>query len=337
MYHYFYWSEYQMIDTRVSRYISGDATLYFTSSFKKGNLPVSRSITAPLSAMLFIMYADFLKAPFSVPFGVPTPKFSSTLSPIIDTWTQSGTEDTASKMEIFAQYASSLWPNSPFITFFNLKNELFFTTIEDIFRLEVPVATYTLKEDEQGEQRDGYIIQDYKIIFDGAEINKANYKKKFWTVNDLGIYESSEKDIGDVPIKTNPALDKILIRKDYIEDTQSSEIYGIVEKFPALFLEQDDISRFSGYKNSRFLDSFFSYKMIITIPFNKDLVSGSLLKLEIQSSALLKMVNFEMSGTWMVLESTHYMDEENVAQSIVTIGKSAVAVYPGHTFYFDFL
>ena len=103
------------------------------------------------------------------------------------------------------------------------------------------------------------------------------------------------------------------------------------ENFNLGIYEVGDEELLKGKINSLHRDSALSFRIHMMVLFDKKLVSGKTVKLEIESSDEEKITNDEFSGIWLILESRHVVSKKGYAYSHLVLGKSTMKISSDHT------
>jgi hypothetical protein len=128
-------------------------------------------------------------------------------------------------------------------------------------------------------------------------------------------------------------LNKLSIRKQYVNDQKSFNYYGIVDN-----VSQEN--HYKGWINNIFVNSIsFPYRMSISVMFNASLCSGKVIDLYFNSLNDDKNNKaYEYSGSWLILECTHKLiTESSTMTTVLLLGKSSVRISTSHEFYNDFI
>jgi len=326
----FIWSEHQFNDIKVQNFLSGTNVFLLISAYYAKNHDQSRA----WNDTIYNVIKDILEKDWGLTdnslINMSTQSGGDNYSGVKDNWYQ------CERNGIFIQKLAdvcynSTFPYSPFVSFFNLNGEFYFTDIWTLFKSQQPIndTPYIL---EQSIQHTGNLfgIQDYNVIYGGLGLNFTNYKRKWNWMKKDGSWDNKTFDYKDFVYKEKPSTDKLLIRKKFTEDISVYNTYGIIEN------TVDDYS-FKGSMNSLYRDSITSYRMVITVPFNPEMVSGKLVDVKIKSANDDKSNTLaSFSGKWLIAKSKHYADLDGVLFSNAEIVKSTMFVDTDHPYVNDF-
>lgn len=321
--HDYVWSESQFIDTRLGDFLAGTTVLILLSKHYMNDVPQSRSFKDTVS--------NIVKEIVSGDYGLDSVDYNDYISPTTASLIKYQGNITNSEFiqRLADNTVSSNAPTSPIYTFINAAGEFYFMSVKEMLEKN-PVATYRLVFN-QDVRADLEAIQDYDIMHGGLPVNMENYKPKVYKLDEIGEWQSEELDIEDYVTKQGG--EKLPIRKVYRQDVVSDHVnLGIVE--------DEDEEESQGYVNSLFKDTSLSYRMEITVHYNKDLLAGKTIELEIASSDEDKDSNIEFGGKWLIIECTRHINRHINRQGIpfcrLVLGKSAIKMSRDSKFYKDY-
>jgi len=317
----FSWAESQVNNTKIVNYISGDNVFIMKSYLDRIDRKKSRAWSS-------YKLSNVAKEIAQKDFGLTdTAKLHISDTMGSDFWYQTNITNRNFLFDHRERAYSQVAPNSPYLTFINSNEEFYFSTIESLFSEQQPVASFKLDfSDTAILQAD--TIKGYDITFVGDPLNKPNYKRKMYILDKSGVYASTDNLIQDFFVKAGKG--KTLITRDLQDNPTSIDFLGIKET-------AEDEYRLNGKRNFKFLDSVLPVRMQISLFFNPLCVSGKLVDLKIESSFESKQILNELSGNWLILSDTHFMDWEGIATTTLTIAKSKIQVDTDNPFYNDFL
>jgi hypothetical protein len=219
-----------------------------------------------------------------------------------DTWYQ----DNCTDMEFFqklAGYAQAKSNTAPFLTFFNIKGEFFFQSLQEFFNTDLNnIQTYDL---EASYGADNYLHQ-YALQFVGTRMTYPYYNTTMYSLGNDGSY-----------VANNTTLDKqVLNSKDRAKEggRTGKNIYPVRSKdvTPLRSVnffgvgESQDSPAIAGKLNTQYMDVHGAFRMSLSMPFNPELCSGRTLNLKVKSNfGNDKVFATEYSGKWMIIESNH--------------------------------
>lgn len=324
--HNFYLSTEQFKESLSELYISGKINMYLFSDFYKQDSVKSKSYNMNVSDIV-----RKIMLTYSYPNLVPDINLSPTSN--FDTWYQVQQFDYEFINKI-AKYSLNINnKNSPYYTFIDMNGSFNFKTVIDLLDQE-PVAHYFYGNiTEESTTKNFKRILYYEFTMLGVTDNYKNYNSKIYNVTKSGTYNKKEIKL-DEKIKDNKiALNKLSIRKQYLDHTTSYRYYGIIDNS----LQEN---HYKGWINDKFVNSIsFPYRMFITVMFDAKLYSGKVIQLYFNSLIREKDNKaMEYSGNWLILECTHTIQNiDNVMVTNLTLGKSSVKIYSDHKFYNDFI
>lgn len=217
-------------------------------------------------------------------------------------------------------------PQAPFYSFINAAGELFFMSLDDLFA-QPPTASYSFSENENTwTSYDN--VKNFYVEQGGTVVNKQNYKKKIYRFTGSGSFENEESKIEEHIYKQQK--DKILVKKDLQANMLYPEYFG-------LYNATKDKEVFLGKRNSYFVNSCISYRMIIEVFFNPKVISGKTVELTVDGTKNEGQKSQEYSGKWLVIQSEHHMDERGMPFSKLTLVKSGISVDNDHPLINDFV
>jgi hypothetical protein len=326
MYHDFYWSEYQ-INQIASREIVTGAVMYpCRSNFWKQDEFKSKSYRGEASSIVFKIMNQY-----RFPEGVPKLNISTTTN--FDTWGQNGFD--YNLIRTLAKYsASSLYPNSPFITFINSRSEFNFKTLKELFN-QKPVQTlyFGQQEDITPFDKDtrNDVIQNFSFQSLGSPFNFKNLNSEVYSISDTGSYNVKEVSFKDKLKDNKIGQNKINIREEDLIKIRSNKNFGIIDS-------STQKQMYTGWLNNEYLDSLLSFRMSIELNLNLNICSGDTVDLKFLSPNSEKDNKAtEYSGKWLVLESGHTIVGNGQASTVLNVGKSSLKFYKKHKFFRDFI
>lgn len=309
------WSESQFNDVQMEEHLTGTTVFILISEHFMKDKPKSRAFNDSTSNIVKKIINEDYKI--------------TDVSNICDTayitdWYQMNEENSEFIQNLAEVCHSSAYKNSPIFTFINCKGEFYFTSVEEMFQKD-PVATFMLKFDKDS-RVDKDVIQDYIVLHGGLPINKENYEKKVFTIDESGGSAQKTVKIEDSLVSYQKGI--LPIKKEYQKENSYLDI-GIIK--------DEETEVLQGIINTQCRDSALSYRMEIIVHFKHNLLSGKTIELEVGSSDEEKKVNIEFSGRWLILESEHYADESGIPYSKLFIAKSTINLDKSHIFFKDFL
>jgi len=326
--HNFYLNTQELSELLNFYYITGEI-LYsgFSDYFKQDSIK-SKSYNMNISDIVRLIISQYEIANF-----VPSFKISSTSN--FDKWYQVQEYDYEFIKKISKFSLNINNKNSPYYTFLNLNGDFYFYTVSDLLEQNSVFSYYLniLNDDDLDSTKNYSKILNYEYLMMGSSYNVQNYNSKIYNVDKSGSYNLKKVKLDEKIQDNKIALNKLSIRKQYLNDSKSYRYYGIIDN-P---LQEN---HYKGWINSKFINSIsFPYRMSITVMFNAKLSSGKIIELYVNSTNNNKNNKaYEYSGNWLILECTHKIDLASSKMiSVLLLGKSSVKIYEGHKFYFDFI
>lgn len=242
---------------------------------------------------------------------------------------------------VLLTYSKSSKNESPFASFFNLRDEFHFRSFFDLFNnkplppkdfytnLPAPTLIYTLRfsDPDYISKRDS--ILSYNFNYVGTEIIQRLINMKSYHVKQVSALTTSNKSsmdnqlysqFGKLPIKNSKALvDK---REDNVKDIKYHGLY------------KDDVT-FKAYTNSLYVDSTSLIRMDITIYFNPEAVSGRVIYLNFFDNEGL---NLTLTGEWLIIKSEHKYEKQaklgnRMILTSLHVGKNSFNFEEDNSFY----
>jgi len=216
---------------------------------------------------------------------------------------------------------SQTYEKSPYLTFINANGELYFSSIDKMFK-NPPINkdnpyTFSGQEDQSYSP---WAIKNVYTIQGGLEINYPNYNKKTFTRDKSGVVNTGTSGDGEVS-KINDHITKgsgsTFFRQDLITDTIPTDFddFGIYE--------DKDRQFYKAFVNSLFIDSTLYLRLEITVNFNYQAVSGKVITLKVPSNIKEKSGGAkEYDGEWLILNSRHFYDKDLTPFTRLVIAKS---------------
>lgn len=262
----------------------------------------------------------------------PTLNISSTSN--FDTWYQIKEND-YEFIKKLSKYAFNInKQNSPFITFINLKGEFYFQTYSEMID-QKPVDTYILTKDEDSTLEKTLGRNYIKTLnLNNLSTNEVIdfLKIDFYNLNNQGVYKNKEVSLKDKLKDSRISLNKYPIRSEDLKSVTKIENFGIVDN-------DSQENHYKGWTNSFFKDLILnSIVLTLNVPFDTRLCSGKVIELKLKSPIDEKNnESLEFSGVWLILQSTHYIDEKGLGSTNLLISKSTINIYKKNIFYNDYL
>jgi len=323
--HNYCWSENQILDCRMANHISGTNLFIMLSNYYSLDSPVSRAWTQlPLSTVISTMLATDWKL-----IKNPVPLLNKVNISITDLpydWCQANKTNSQFITSMSEVASNLITPFSPFVTFINSAGEFYFSTIADLFLIQLPVAEFVLEMAEDTMYNPAY-LKAVEVYFGGMPVNKSDYEKNIFTITGTGDYDSQTANIQNHITKS--PIDKIPIRRQYVKTNEILNL-GLSETITDKRITQGRINNF-------FVDSALATRMGIMVDFHPKLVAGKLVKLSIGSALATKPVGIELSGTWLIIKNEIVYDFSGRAQTRLQIAKSAATMDIQNPFLIDFL
>ena len=341
----YYWSKLELALSEKGSTIAGETLHYFTY-----HQHIKDGITTSNSGLKTKRYYSNKKAS-EVVRSIITPDFIKDDKYVLINETKGSRDWYLSDYslldyieKVLTKYAIALKNESPYYTFFNLKNEFHFRSAFDLhnnkplpppdFYTSEPfvIYRYTLNFNNQSFASDPFTIVNYSFIYIGTEeyqrlisvnnytsdIKDGKYKKLSTNLADQ-IFDP----LGKLPIKSpNFLKDK---RENNLRDVKYHGLHKDSNFFKATVYQQ--------YENLTFIS-----RMKITIHFNPETVSGRLIELNCFDFEGKK--NTAFSGRWVILKSEHrYELQEKLGNRMILthleIGKNAFTHDNDGGYYYD--
>lgn len=246
--------------------------------------------------------------------------------------------------KVLTKYAIAVKNESPYYTFFNLKNEFHFRSAHDLhnnkplpppdFYTKNPfvIYSYTLNFNNEFFSSDRFTIISYSFIYIGTEeyqrlINMDNYtldtKTGKYSKLNTNLATQIYDPLGKLPIK-NPSFSKDK-RENNVRDIKYHGLHKDSNFFKASVYQQ--------YVNLTFIS-----RMKITIHFNPNAVSGRIINLIFLDNQ--GNTNTAFSGRWVILKSEHrYELQEKLGNRMILthleIGKNSFTYENDGGYYYD--
>jgi len=317
--HDFVWTENQFNDTVPTSFLTGTNTFLFLSKYYKKDYKKSRSWKDTLTNVAKDIALN--------DYGIVLAKQKISQTTGNEYWYQCN-EITAQRVQGFAERAQAQNnPKAPFYCFINSAGEFYFMSLEDLMT-QRPLSIRYRMAIGRDIRSDLSAVQAYDIMHGGMPINKFNYKKKVYKYDESANSLSVDTNIVD-HVKKLSTREKLLIRRG-LRDNYSDYInYGICYA--------ENATSFQGWINSLYRDSSLGYRMMVTVPFNKEIASGRTIEMSVDSSDAARSSNYEMGGNWLIIQSKHYYDQAAAPFSEMLLAKSAIEISNRHRFFSEFL
>jgi hypothetical protein len=215
---------------------------------------------------------------------------------------------------------SRVYEYSPYLCFFNAKEEFFFCPIEYLFKRGKKVSNTPYKVatslDASHDKFSFQKIEDISTL--GLSKNKPNFKINISKFSDDYISETTDIENHVLNGEINS---KLLINKTYKNSFSQTDTfdYGIYTK-----AEDED---YRGKRNSLYLNNLLNFRIQGIVPFNAEIASGRIMPLAVGSYSIKKgEKSKELSGDWLILKNKIFYDTDGVPYNVVTLGKKAVAI-----------
>lgn len=224
-------------------------------------------------------------------------------------------------------------PKSGFYTFFNANGEFYFMTVKALMD-QKPVSAYKLDVTTDMTVNPMY-IKDYRVFHGGVPVNFDNYKRKIYKYTASGLAETTvDTDMNILFIADKLEVDdktKLLIRKQHLPTSgNSANTYAGIQE------EENGLEFQKGFNNYFYRDTMMCYRMVIVVDFNPNNVSGKTISIEIEKQTKDSEIATEFSGTWLICESIHVIDDRGIPYSQLTVSKPQIQIDSTHIFYNDF-
>jgi len=318
----------ELIDPKVTTHLSGDVLLSLTSYHNLLDIKNSMAWEKTISEIVTELGKDVLK--------VSTTIIEDTTGE--DVWYQiNETVETFLKRKMAPRALSQSNATSPYITFINCQGELYFSSIDKLFKQNtINDKDHPYKFSfEKDQSYDLYAIKNFYTMQGGLDVNKENYNKKTFYRDKSGVVNVGTAGDGELSKISEHIVKgdgKVLFRKDLITNTIGTDFddYGIYED------KEKDF--YAAFKNSLFIDSTMYLRMEITINFNPLAVSGKTILLKLVSNLKEKSGSaMEYDGTWLILGSRHFYDVDQAPFTRLIIAKSRIMPDSIHPFGKRFL
>jgi hypothetical protein len=341
----FYWSNAEIIESEETGVVSGSVMHSFTSAFHlKDGLNLSNSYSrgrrfygnkSISNVVKDIISSDFIKNDSLI-------KISRTKG--IRDWYLLDKTPLNYIDDVLRKYAISPDNDSPFFTFFNLKNEFHFRSASDISqnkpistvprsnKTSVIIPSYVLKYNNPNSSSDVNSIMNYTFMYTGTS-----------TIQDLissRSYSYSQKNTKVVKLNTNLSNQiyqprgKLPVKSPLFFNNKRENTLKEV-KYTGLF---SDETMFKATVYNEYINAIFPIRMTIQIYFNPEAVAGRVILLT--SYDFDKALNQILSGLWVILKSEHRYERQEafgnrMIVSVLTIGKNSFNYDDSGGFYYD--
>jgi hypothetical protein len=320
--HKFVWTENQYNETGQTAAVGGTNAFVFLSTYYKKDLPKSR-------AWMKKLLSDVAKDIASTDYGIESKsqKISNTVGQY--NWYQCN-ELTNKRIQSFAERGSSQnYSKHPMYSFINLLGEFYFMSLGDLYAQSDVLTNEYVLEFSLTATTNHSVIQQYDLMYGGMPVNKKNYNKTVYkNINDGSAVNESTQLKDHITKIDNKG--KLLVKTSDISVPTSFIDFGIYE-------DPRDKEFYQGYINSFFMDTALSYRMSTTIHFTKEAAAGKIIKLKIFSGEDTKVVNSELSGKWLILESQHYLDSDGIPYTNLLLAKSTIDLNSKYKFNSEFV
>lgn len=246
--------------------------------------------------------------------------------------------------KVLVKYALAVKNESPYYTFFNLKNEFHFRSAYDLndnrplppsdfyTNESFVIYNYNLNFNNELASSDIYTVINYSFIYMGTDnyqrlINMDNYsvdvKNGAYNKLNSNLADQIFDPLGKLPIKSpNFLRDK---RENNVRDIAYHGLHKDSNFFKASVYQQ--------YVNLTFIS-----RMKITVHFNPNAVSGRVIYLNCYDSE--GKTNTAFSGRWVILKSEHkYELQEKLGNRMILthleIGKNSFTYEKDGGYYYD--
>lgn len=326
--HNFYWSEYQLTDCTSQEILTGIVVYPMKSNFLKQDEVKSKSYRGDISSVVAQIMTKY-----KFPNFIPDMTISTTSN--YDIWYQANEYDYKFIQKLAKYSLSPTFPNSPFFAFINMKGEFHFRTVADLLSQKPEVTLiYGIQDDVTQYNKDirNDVVNEPTIQFLGSPINMESYRSEFYRLKQDGTYVKENLKLSSKLTGNRIGQNKMSIRKDDLDHLRSNRSFGIVDDF----YQQ---SLYKGWLNNFYTNSVsFPYRMKCQLNFNAKLCSGKTVEIKFRSiNAQKDNKAIEYSGTWLILECSHGIDDNGEAVTVLDLGKSSINIHKKHTFYPDFI
>lgn len=341
----YYWSRNEIIYPEKGNAIAGQTLHHFTSSYHlKDSISLNNVLSRAKRAYFNKTASEVARELISADFIKDNKRILISKSKGTRDWYLLDKTSLEFIKNVLTKYSISLSNDSPFFSFFNLKNEFHFRSGFDLinnrplppldFYTNQPpvIQDYVLNFSNPSFASDPTSVKNYNFIYVGTEEYQKVINSRSYTINSKnGLYGKMNTNLanqiynptGKLPIK-NP---------NYFRDKRENNLKEI--KYKGLFRDTDFYKAvvFNDYKNS-----VFSIRMNIVVLFNPEIVSGRVINLTCYDNN--QNLNEVFSGSWIVIKSEHRYDLQEklgnrMIMTILEIGKNSFKYDLDGGFYYD--
>lgn len=326
--HNFYWSEHQMNSPTSTELITGVTLIPGLSNFKKQDEVKSNSYYNNISTIVRQIMNKY-------EFPENRMKLNISETSNFDYHYQGNEYDYEFIQKLCDQAYSPTNTNSPFYTFINLRGEFFFQTVQDLIDQKSKIDLFFGNDNNQTTELEKKyktnIINTYTYQYLGVPNNISNYNKSVYKIDSSGKYINKKISLQDK--KQKLGFNKLSIRSQDLNLNRDSPNFGIVDS-------PTQESMYKGWVNRMFINSVsFPYRLKVQLrSLNLSLCSGDCVTTSFVSANPKRNNQLtELSGKWLVLESSHAFDGNGQAATVLTLGKPSLDIFKKHKFYNDFI
>lgn len=325
----FYWNTNSLAVSRgSSKHINGYYEMLLGSSFQKQDYIKSKAYKGKFSDIVRAIYLKnvFPKTPVSK---------NLVISPCdnIDVWFQSNETDSEFIDREIKNCYSKSFPNSPFISFFNMRSEYLFKPFEEYFTSQTPKRTYYLTQDYQNEIKEPNRIGSYSV-------NTANFSDKYPLYNmDSGYYDENGNYV-----RRNSTLQNYTMKVDSNSKgtlmIQKKELLLKRGKAEFGLIESARLNNLRGQINTLYLPQLSTYELVIKADAALNIASGDIIETVFQSAERGDKIDKYHSGKWIVFSHMMELSPSSASEqpvSVLTLCKPSLPVEQYHPMFESFV
>jgi len=309
--HKFIWADNTTMDIARDKNVNGYYMENFVSEYKYyDNSDVKTYLGTPDSVATQIVSR----------MGTPPAKIFATTCINSRYWHQGTNTSTTYIKDILRKNALSGSGNSPFLSFFNLKNEFHFRSLSSLYKnfpaspppLNSPSVTplkYIIDFTRSDYTTSLNYIQDVsQLNYMGVNNNLDKYAVlfKYYLGNE---YKEKDKLIGDYLINKNNKYPLLNMVSFPLKPTMGINL--------GIYSNKDKLTA-DAKINSNYINVLMPLRMSVTMYFNPELVSGRLIEIESYNNTEGE-INKLLSGEWLIVEAEHrFKNDPNNSKAVFT-------------------
>ncbi len=316
-------TDQRLIDFYHEGCMAGDVFLQFRNKNIIKDIAQSRSFSSMISSIVDDVSDDF--------------DFESTAIESTDNqgvYGQGLIKNTDFLIRLMKKANSTLHTGEPYFCFIDLANKFHFETMSNML-LNSPVLTIVLKQTDASKY-DTTTLVNCNVYWDNFKKNFNNYMATYYYIDNDGEIQSEDKKINETPTRSKG---KLPILSNIISDPISHRFFGFVDE-DKLNTENLPPSKkdYSGWVSSWYQESqgIMIFDAVLRGCHPKA-IAGQTVKTTIPSLFDDRGDAVEFSGTWVILESKHLIDENLNIFTELILGRNYIDVYNTNPYLSDLL